>query len=48
VNVDKPVSFQRNNVRHAITGDDVRFVLASGMGGSVLAIIITYFVFFPG
>ena len=41
------VDIPANNARQGVANQNVRLVLAAGLGGAILALVIAYFVFFP-
>ena len=48
VDIGDEVDIPTTNARQAVTDHNVRYVLAITLGVAVLALIIAYFMFFPG
>lgn len=48
VDVGEEVDIPTNNARQAVSNQNVRYVLAVGLGGAIVALIIAYLVFLPG
>ena len=43
---DRRIRANSDQSRQAVTGHGVRYVLAFGLGGAVIAMVIVYFAFF--